>query len=138
MISLPVICTEVDFLHRELSHPRHFQHQDRPFRWGDATHLISKPLKSRMWLAMNGACRNISSYPGQPCHDKHMETWIIALLQHATIVDLQDSQDGSHVIVLPHFAWGCIPRKTLTCVGSPYIIGYSILIHQAIIAVRPL
>ncbi|KAJ5603479.1 hypothetical protein N7537_006435 [Penicillium hordei] len=41
----------------------------------------------------------ISSYSGRLCGDEHMETWIIALLQHATTADLQGSQGGSHVIV---------------------------------------
>lgn len=97
---------------------------------------------------MNAACRNISPYSGRLCGDEHMETWIIALLQHATTADLQGSQGGSHVIApknyneqptQPHFYVGVPSKKNFDSCGlSPYIIGYSILIHQAIIAVRSL
>lgn len=50
-----------------------------------------------------------------------MSTWrlgFIALLQHAAIVDLQDSQDGSHVIVrLPHFDVGVHTKKNFDLCG---------------------
>lgn len=130
MISLPVICTEMDFPHRESSHPRHFRHQDRRFGWGNATHLISKPLKSWMWLAMNLVGISLPILAGCVA----MSTWSPGLLHSCSTQQLQICKALKEAVMLLYrrpttnsqrshtSTWGggggCIARKTLTRVSS--------------------